>query len=123
VAGQEAADVEGALQQALGRNLRAERTRRGLSQEAMAEHLHVHRTYIGGLERGERNVTLQTVERFSDSLGLHPLDLLWDRDRVAVSIDASGGLRIREVEAAAAADGSPGAARPPARRARKPRPR
>ena len=117
--------MDGALQQALGRNLRAERTRMGLSQEAMAEHLHVHRTYIGGLERGERNVTLQTVERFSASLGLHPLDLLWDRDRVAVLIDAAGGLRIREVDAiegAAAADGGPGAPAPPARRGHRPRP-
>jgi transcriptional regulator with XRE-family HTH domain len=117
--------VEGALQQALGRNLRAQRTRMGLSQEALAEHLDVHRTYIGGLERGERNVTLQTVERFSASLGLHPLDLLWDRDRVAVLIDAAGGLRIREVDAiegAAAADGAAGAPASPARRRHRPRP-
>jgi transcriptional regulator with XRE-family HTH domain len=125
VAGQEASDVEGALQQALGRNLRAQRTRMGLSQEAMAEHLHVHRTYIGGLERGERNVTLQTVERFSASLGMHPLDLLWDRERVAVLIDATGGLRIRDVEpsieGAAAADGPTAAAPPAARRRHKPR--
>ena len=117
--------MEGALQQALGRNLRAERTRMGLSQEAMAEHLHVHRTYIGGLERGERNLTLQTVERFSVALGLHPLDLLWDRDRVAVLIDASGGLRIRDVEATvegvAAADGPATAPPPPASRRHKPR--
>jgi len=117
--------VEGALQQALGRNLRAQRTRMGLSQEAMAEHLHVHRTYIGGLERGERNVTLQTVERFSASLGMHPLDLLWDRERVAVLIDASGDRRIREVEPSvegvAAADGRAGAPPPPASRRHKPR--
>jgi transcriptional regulator with XRE-family HTH domain len=125
VAGQEAADVEGALQQALGRNLRAERTRRGLSQEAMAEQLHVHRTYIGGLERGERNVTLQTVERFSASLGMHPLDLLWDRERAAIELDAAGAPRITEVEppieAAAAADGPPSAAPAPARRRHRPR--
>lgn len=116
--------MEGALQQALGRNLRAERTRMGLSQEEMAEHLHVHRTYIGGLERGERNLTLQTVERFSAALGLHPLDLLWDRERVAVLIDAAGGLRIRDVDAlegAAAADATEGSATAPARRGHRPR--
>lgn len=119
--------MEGALQQALGRNLRAERTRMGLSQEALAEHLDVHRTYIGGLERGERNVTLQTVERFSASLGLHPLDLLWDRERVTVRVDASGGLRVREVDQAiegvAAADGPTAPVPPPASRRHKPRAR
>lgn len=58
----------GELQRRLGANLRAERLARGQSQEAFAEVLGVHRTYMGGLERGERNVTLQTIERLAERL-------------------------------------------------------
>jgi transcriptional regulator with XRE-family HTH domain len=68
--------VEGDLQKILGRNLRAYRERRGLSQEAFAEVLGVHRTYMGGVERGERNLTLKSVERIAARLGLEPLELL-----------------------------------------------
>lgn len=68
--------MEGDLQRQLGRGLRALRDRTGLSQEAFADVLGIHRTYIGGLERGERNITLQTVERIAASLGVAPLDLL-----------------------------------------------
>jgi transcriptional regulator with XRE-family HTH domain len=68
--------VEGDLQRTVGRNLRRHREARGLSQEAFAaEILKVHRTRAGAIERGERNLTLQTVERIADRLGLDPLDL------------------------------------------------
>jgi transcriptional regulator with XRE-family HTH domain len=67
---------EGELQRALGRNLRRYRQTRGLSQEAFADMLEYHRTYVGGLERGERNLTLKSVERIATILGLDPLDLL-----------------------------------------------
>jgi transcriptional regulator with XRE-family HTH domain len=68
--------VEGDLQRRLGQNLRRLRKAKGLSQEAFADTLHINRTYIGGLERGERNVTLRTVERIALSLGVDPADLL-----------------------------------------------
>ena len=55
----------GDLQKTVGRNLRASRMERGLSQEAFAEVLGVHRTYMGGVERGERNLTLKSVERMA----------------------------------------------------------
>ncbi len=55
--------MEGDLQRRLGENLRAVRKARGLSQEAFADFLSVHRTYMGSVERGERNLTLRTVER------------------------------------------------------------
>jgi transcriptional regulator with XRE-family HTH domain len=68
--------MEGDLQRAVGRNLRAYRQARGLSQEAFAEVLGVHRTYMGGVERGERNLTLKSVERFAERIDVEPLSLL-----------------------------------------------
>jgi transcriptional regulator with XRE-family HTH domain len=68
--------MEGELQRTVGRNLRAYREARGLSQEALADVLGVHRTYMGGIERGERNLTLKSLERIAAQLGLEPLVLL-----------------------------------------------
>jgi DNA-binding XRE family transcriptional regulator len=68
--------MEGELQRTLGRNLRAYRNARGLSQEALAELLGVHRTYMGGVERGERNLTLKSVERIAARLRIKPVELL-----------------------------------------------
>ena len=67
---------EGELQRRLGQNLLGYRLKRGLSQEALAEVLGVHRTYMGGVERGERNLTLKSVERIADRLGVDPVSLL-----------------------------------------------
>jgi transcriptional regulator with XRE-family HTH domain len=69
--------VAGDLQRTVGHNLRLHREALGLSQEAFAaEVLNVHRTRAGAIERGERNLTLQTVEKIADRLGLDPLELL-----------------------------------------------
>jgi len=68
--------VEGDLQKLLGRNLRAYRRARGLSQEDFAELLEVHRTYMGGIERGERNLTLKSVERIAQKLEVDAVTLL-----------------------------------------------
>jgi len=64
------------LQKTVGRNLRTHRQARGLSQEDFAEFLEVHRTYMGGIERGERNLTLKSLERIADRLGVDPVSLL-----------------------------------------------
>ncbi|HZN15113.1 MAG TPA: helix-turn-helix transcriptional regulator [Acidimicrobiales bacterium] len=68
--------MEGELQRTFGKNLRSIREQRGLSQEGLADLLGMHRTYIGGLERGERNLTMRSVERIADRLKVPPLDLL-----------------------------------------------
>jgi transcriptional regulator with XRE-family HTH domain len=71
--------VPGDLQRIVGRNLRAIREAKGFSQEAFADELGVHRTYLGGLERGERNMTLKTLEALADQLNVTPLALLKER--------------------------------------------
>jgi transcriptional regulator with XRE-family HTH domain len=68
--------MEGDLQRTVGRNLRAYREDKGLSQEAFADELGVHRTYMGGIERGERNLTLKSLERIASQVELDPLALL-----------------------------------------------
>lgn len=72
--------MEGDLQRALGRNLRAYRQAQGLSQEAFADELKIHRTYMGSVERGERNLTLRSVERIASQLDADPLSLLQPPD-------------------------------------------
>jgi transcriptional regulator with XRE-family HTH domain len=68
--------MEGDLQRELGQNLRQLREARGLSQEKFADVLGVHRTYMGGVERGERNLTLKSVEKIAAKLDVEPLELL-----------------------------------------------
>lgn len=72
--------MEGDLQRAVGRNLRRYRQQQGLSQEAFADLVGVHRTYMGGLERGERNLTLQSVERIAAAIDIDPLALMREED-------------------------------------------
>ena len=68
--------MEGGLQRTFGRNLRAYRQAEGVSQEEFASALGVHRTYLGGVERGERNLTLKSVERLAARVDVDPLTLL-----------------------------------------------
>lgn len=60
----------------LGRRVRALREAQGLSQEKLAEKAQIHRTYVGSLERGERNVALINIVRLADALGVDPSELV-----------------------------------------------
>lgn len=60
----------------LALHLRALRSARGLSQEALADIADLHRTYVGAIERRERNVSLDNVERLAVALGVDICDLL-----------------------------------------------
>ena len=53
-----------------GNKVRAERLKQNLSQEAFADKAGVHRTYIGMIERAEKNVTLITIEKIAAALGM-----------------------------------------------------
>lgn len=55
---------------ALGENLRKAREAQGWSQEEFAAKCGVHRTYVGGVERAEYNVTILTLRKFTKTLGI-----------------------------------------------------
>jgi transcriptional regulator with XRE-family HTH domain len=48
----------------------------GLSQEVLAEKAGLHRTYIGQVERGERNISVDSMERLANAVGLQLWDML-----------------------------------------------
>ena len=60
----------------LGRTVRKRRHALGLSQEGLAEKADLHWTYIGGIERGERNVGLLNIVKIAHALGITPARLL-----------------------------------------------
>lgn len=72
--------MSGILQKNLADNLRAERAKRNLAQDELADLVGLHRTYIGGIERCERNITLSTLEKISNALGVNPAQLLARKD-------------------------------------------
>jgi len=65
-------------QKRLGEVIRAKRKALGYSQEAFASACGVHRTYMGAIERGERNVSLMNIIRVADCLAVKPSELLAD---------------------------------------------
>jgi transcriptional regulator with XRE-family HTH domain len=61
-----------------GGRLREIRHKEGLSQEELAGLAGIDRTYVGGVERGERNLSVLNVKRISDALGINVKDLFDD---------------------------------------------
>jgi len=61
-----------------GKRVRDERLHRGLSQEELAEKAELHRTYIGMIERGEKNITLINIQKIAKALGITVDELLRD---------------------------------------------
>lgn len=59
-----------------GKQLVRLRQAKGYSQEKLAELAGLHRTYVGGIERGERNVALLNIVRIARALNVAPSDLL-----------------------------------------------
>ena len=61
-----------------GTTLRKLRDERGYSQEELAERAGLHRNYVGGVERGERNVGLENIVKLARALSISPRELFAD---------------------------------------------
>jgi transcriptional regulator with XRE-family HTH domain len=64
------------LNEIVGINLREIREERGLSQEDFAEVCGLHRNYLSSIERGERNITLDTLSQIAAAINVSPIQLL-----------------------------------------------
>ncbi|RIK66098.1 MAG: XRE family transcriptional regulator [Planctomycetota bacterium] len=60
----------------VGERIRALRLKRAMSQEELGFESGLHRNYIGGIERGERNVAIVNLAKLAKALGVRPRDLL-----------------------------------------------
>jgi transcriptional regulator with XRE-family HTH domain len=69
------------LQQRIGNTLRKHRESKRISQEAFAELVHMHRTYYSAIERGEKNLTLTTLQRVCDGLGAPLWEIIKDAEQ------------------------------------------
>ena len=61
--------------------MRRHRSAQGLSQEQLAELAGLHRTYIGSVERGERNVSIDNIEAIANALAVSVRDLFTDPEQ------------------------------------------
>ena len=60
----------------LGRNIRRLRERKNISQEEFGKAVGVHRTYVGMVERGEKNITIFSLRKFAEALHVKVKDLI-----------------------------------------------
>lgn len=67
---------ETAMQRRLGAAIRERRTALGFSQDTFADEIGMHRAYYSSIERGERNLTLQTLARVAQGLRIRVAELL-----------------------------------------------
>lgn len=59
----------------VGSKIRDIRKEKGISQETLGEQAGFHYSYIGGVERGERNISLENLDKLAESLGVHASEL------------------------------------------------
>lgn len=74
--------MSGNLNTIVGNNVRKERQKRGLSQEELAELADLHRTYIGMIERAEKNVTISSLEKVASALNIDIRELFAPPDGI-----------------------------------------
>ncbi|HBS26159.1 MAG TPA: XRE family transcriptional regulator [Gammaproteobacteria bacterium] len=64
------------IRQRVAQNIRKTRNDIGISQEELADRCGLHRTYIGSVERCERNITIENLEKIADALGASVQELV-----------------------------------------------
>lgn len=69
-----------------GQNVRRIRKARGFSQEVLAERAGLHRTYIGSVERGERNIALENIVAIAQALNVPIAELV-----SGIDVESTGG--------------------------------
>lgn len=67
------------LRKVLAQNIRRVRAQKGFSQEKLADVAGLHRTYVGSVERCERNISLDNIGKLAVALGVEPASLLTER--------------------------------------------
>jgi len=70
------------LRNIVGDNIKRCRNQLGISQEKLAERVGLHRTYIGGIERGERNITLDSLQIIASALNISVIELITEKKDV-----------------------------------------
>ncbi len=90
-----------ALHKQVGQRIQELRQRKGISQETLASICNLHRTYIGLIERGERNLSIGTVEVVARGLDVQPSDLF-----VGIEVSAAPAVRAaqKKINASAGID-------------------
>jgi transcriptional regulator with XRE-family HTH domain len=93
------------IQETIGRRVQAIRKAKGWTQEQLAERSGLHPTYIGGIERGERNATIASFQKVADSLGVtiaalfradpHPLEKMFNAPADDIMWAIHNGFRAR----------------------------
>jgi transcriptional regulator with XRE-family HTH domain len=74
--------MDNKLSAIVGNNIKKYRKILNISQEELAERAGLHRTYIGGIERGERNITLDSLQIIAIALNVAPVMLIVEDDDV-----------------------------------------
>ena len=69
-----------------GTNLRKYRTNLGLSQEAFAEKCGLHRTYISSVERFQRNISIESIQRIADALEIETYKLFLEESILIIQL-------------------------------------
>jgi uncharacterized HTH-type transcriptional regulator in smaI restriction system 5'region len=69
-------------QRILGENIRSLRLQLQITQEQLAERCDLHRTYIGAMERGDRNVSLNNIVKVAQALNVTPSELLTYKSKI-----------------------------------------
>jgi transcriptional regulator with XRE-family HTH domain len=74
--------MDNKLSAIVGNNIKKYRNILNISQEELAARASLHRTYIGGIERGERNITLDSLQVIATALNVAPAELIVEKNNV-----------------------------------------